>query len=255
MEQLEKEIRMLQSQISETLKEKNEYLQNVAHQITSPLNNIKWSIEALEDPDVPILRKQVLLRSIYSQATICVHLVRNFALMSALEAEHSLDSFKEQTSDLDPKLLMINLSNDFQPMAKDRSIQVLVDDDSFNRFANRSIVGIKNLVDQALSNILENAVKYSHTDTKIISSFSIKGDYSIISIQSQGLEISPEDQKQIFNRGFRGKGAKERLPAGTGFGLYIAKQIMNLHGGKIEVQTNGNINTFSVSFPRATKKS
>ena len=97
-------------------------------------------------------------------------------------------------------------------------------------------------------------VSGSYPYFSIVSSFNIMSDYSVISIKSQGLEISPEDQKQIFNRGFRGKGAKERLPAGTGFGLYIATKIMNLHNGKIELQTDRNINTFYVYFPRTYRK-
>ncbi len=242
----------LRKELQQVTKEKNEYLQNVAHQITAPLNNVKWSIEALEDPDVPFQRKQILLRSIYSQATILVHLIKNFALMSALEAEHSLEAFRERTSVLDPKLLMINLSNDFQPQAKDRGITVKVDDESFDRLAGkRDIVAIKNLVDQVLSNILANGVKYADSNTTIMSRLRLDGKFSVISISSRGLPLSEEDRKRIFERGYRGRGAKERLPAGTGFGLYIAQKIMEIHGGKIEAQAEGNLTTFDVWLPRA----
>lgn len=259
IEHLRHEVASLKEQISEvtrqlekTAKEKNEYLQNIAHQVTSPLNNLKWSIESLEDPEVPIERKQVLLRSIYSQSTILVHLIKNFALMSALEAEHSLDAFREKTTVLEPKLLMINLSNDFQPQARDRNIAVVVDDESFDKFAKRSsVVGIKNLIDQVLSNILANAVKYADPNTRIVSRLRLEGDFTVISVSSRGLPISDEDRAHMFKRGFRGKGAKERLPAGTGFGLYIARRIMEIHQGKLSVTTDGALSTFEVWLPRA----
>jgi two-component system, OmpR family, phosphate regulon sensor histidine kinase PhoR len=253
IEQLKNQISQLKAEITRINKEKDEYLQNVAHQITAPLNNLKWNIEALEDPEVPIQRKQVLLRSIYSQTTILVHLIKNFALMSALETEHSLESFREKASTLDPKLLMINLSNDFQPQARSAGITVEVDDATFDRFSERkrNVIAIKNLIDQVLSNILANGIKYANKGTRILSSLRLEGDFVVISISSQGLPIDEEDKKKIFERGFRGKGAKERLPAGTGFGLYIAQKIMELHSGRIEVKPNGNMTVFDVWLPHA----
>lgn len=253
-EKLRSKIKELEQQTDEILREKNEYLQNVAHQITSPLNNIKWSIESLSDEDIPFERKKVLLRSIYSQATILVHLIKNFALMSALEAQHSLEAFREQVEIIDPKFLMINLSNDFQPMAKDIKVTIELDDESFDKYSGRrEISGIKNLVSQVFSNILENAVKYSDKGSRIRSTLELTGKYSVVSISNRGLTIRKEDQAELFKRGFRGEGAKARLPAGTGFGLYIAQRIMDMHGGKIEVRSVGNLNTFDVMFPRIYK--
>src|SRR2546427_9237939 len=80
----------LEAELSEARKSNQQYLQNVAHQLTAPLGAIKWSIEALKDPAVPLPRKYKLLSSIYSQATILVHLIKNFALMSNLEADLEL---------------------------------------------------------------------------------------------------------------------------------------------------------------------
>src|SRR2546426_1309594 len=71
----------LRAELAEARKSNQQYLQNVAHQLTAPLGAIKWSIEALKSPEVPIQRKSKLLSSIYSQATILVHLIKNFALM------------------------------------------------------------------------------------------------------------------------------------------------------------------------------
>jgi len=113
-----------------------------------------------------------------------------------------------------------------------------------------SIIGIKNLIDQVLSNILANGVKYADSGTRIVSNLRLNGDFSVVSVSSQGLPIDNEDRMNIFKRGFRGKGAKERLPAGTGFGLYIAQRIMELHQGKIEVITYGDKTTFDVWLPR-----
>src|ERR1700674_2411267 len=89
-EQLRAEVAALKLQLEQTTNSTNQYLQNVAHQLTAPLNAIKWSIEALKDPKVRFERKMKLLSSIYSQGTILVHLIKNFSLMSNLEADHEL---------------------------------------------------------------------------------------------------------------------------------------------------------------------
>src|SRR5262249_6017640 len=146
----------------------NQYLQNVAHQLTAPLGAIKWSIEALKDPQVPFKRKGNLLSSIYSQATILVHLIKNFALMSNLEADHELGQFREKPEPINMMALAINLVNDFQPQGLDRGLRIEINEDSFHKaFGQQRLLIEKNLVAQAMANILENAVKYATSNTQI----------------------------------------------------------------------------------------
>src|SRR5260370_5999338 len=86
----------LRAEIVALQRESKQYLQNVAHQLTAPLGAIKWSIEAIKDDEVSMARKQKLLSSVYSQATILVHLIKNFSLMSNLAADHELSEFREK---------------------------------------------------------------------------------------------------------------------------------------------------------------
>lgn len=168
-EQQRAEIESLRKQLDESKQMSRVYLQNVAHQLTAPLGAIKWSIEALKDPLVPFDRKKGLLRSVYSQATILVHLIKNFALMSNLEADEQLGQLRNQ-EEIDPMLVAINLTNDFEPQAADQGQKrIEVDKDSFRSvFGTKKIRAEKNLIGQALSNLLENAVKYADNDSRII---------------------------------------------------------------------------------------
>ncbi len=250
MESLKAEIAKLKEELTETKAQSNQYLQNVAHQLTAPLGAIKWSIEALKDDRVPLSRKKTLLSSIYSQATILVHIVKNFALMSNLEADHELGQFREQPEPIDMMTFAINLANDFQPQAYDIGIQISVDNPSFQKvFGSQQLQIEKNLVAQAISNIIENAVKYADRKSDISISASVKDNGIGIQIESLGIPISAEDAKNIFDRGFRGHSAIQKVAAGTGFGLFLASRVMKFHGGTIELETNNKISRFILVFP------
>lgn len=252
LENLRQEVKRLKEELTDTKATSRQYLQNVAHQLTAPLGAIKWSIEALKDERVPISRKKALLSSIYSQATILVHLMKNFALMSDLEADHELGQFREKPEPIDVMLLAINLSNDFQPQAYDVGIRINVDNDSFRKvFRSQRLEIEKNLVAQAISNIIENAVKYAHSDTNIRISADAKDDRVGVQIESVGIPISDEDRKHVFERGFRGNSARQKVAAGTGIGLYLASRVMKFHGGHIDLESKGKHTQFTLLFPRS----
>ena len=252
IEILKEENAKLKKELEETKAVSNQYLQNVAHQMTAPLGAIKWSIEALKDERVPLPRKKTLLSSIYSQATILVHLIKNFALMSNLEADHELGQFREKPEPIDVKRLSINLANDFQPQARDIGIKIYVEDESYHKvFGVKKLKIEKNMVAQAISNIIENAVKYADSDTIILMVAFSNNEYVGISVESTGLLIPDDARQKVFERGFRGPLAKQKVAAGTGFGLYLASRIMKFHGGKMEVKTQGAKSRFCLFFPKS----
>lgn len=244
----------LKAELDNARKGNLQYLQNVAHQLTAPLNAIKWNIEALKDMEVSFERKSKLLSSIYSQSTILVHLIKNFTLMSNLEADHELGQFRERREPVDILRLCINLANDFQPQADDQGgKRIEVDDLSFHEaLKGKKVLMVKNLIAQAISNLLENAVKYSNSKTTIlVSAQRVEKEPAslVVSVTSEGLAIAKEEASRLFERGFRGDGAKHKVPAGTGIGLYLAKRVMALHQRILGVRTEGKKSTFRLIFP------
>ena len=253
LQQLRDENADLKNELEETRADSNRYLQNIAHQLTAPLGAIKWSIEALKDERVPLARKKTLLSSVYSQATILVHLIKNFTLMSNLEADHELGQFREQPEPIDIMRLAINLANDFQPQAHEKDIKIIVNNDSFFRVFGKLRLRVeKNLTGQAISNILENAVKYARSQTNIDIAAVDTAQQSVgLAIQSSGIPISNSDKEKLFARGFRGDSAKQKVPAGTGIGLFLASRIAELHGGSIVAKTSNRVSRFTMIFPRS----
>jgi len=217
IERLRAENAELKLELEQTRRTSQRYLQNVAHQLTAPLGAIKWSIEGLKDAEVPMPRKIKLLSSIYSQATILVHLIKNFTLMSNLEADHELGQFRDKPEPVDAFRLAVNLANDFQPQAAETGKKIIVDEISFTiALKSKSVLMVKNLVAQALSNLLENAVKYADFATTISVTaerfvpVADKAPVLGISVMSTGMPITPEEIAELCNRGFRGKGREAK---------------------------------------------
>lgn len=247
---LQKEVRELRDQLERVNSERIEYLQNVAHQLVAPLNAIKWHIENLTEGRVGVERGKKVLRSVYSQASQAVHLAKNFALMSNLEADHTLSALREPLQAVNLCGLAVNLADDFQPQGWDKDLQIYVTDDPLDQAPD--VLVIKPLVSQVFSNIIENAVKYAKNSSEI----EIDGIYNAasntvdVNVRNRGIPLRAEDMSRIFERGHRTKEAKNMYPAGTGFGLYIAKKIVELHEGRIVASIDSRGRTvFTVTLP------
>ena len=248
---LEKDNAALRDELTRVGLERTEYLQNVSHQLVAPLNAIKWHIENITNNRVGVERAKKVLRSIYSQATIAVHLAKNFALMSNLDADHALTALKEPLQEVSVLPLLINLADDFQPLSWDKEIRIAVRSNSpLKDFP--PILAMKPLVSQVFSNIIENAVKYSKHDSEIVisgSPYNTKTEIVSVNIENTGIPLRREDAERIFMRGYRTADARNLYPAGTGFGLYIAKRIVELHEGSISAGPIRNGAVFSVRLP------
>jgi two-component system phosphate regulon sensor histidine kinase PhoR len=252
IEQLKLENARLLRELEKSREKSRKYLQNVAHQLTAPLGAIKWSIEALKDESVPFKRKMNIYHSIYSQATILVHLIKNFSLMSNLEVGHELGEFKKDLESIDLHRLTVNLANDFQPQAyrEDERKKILVIDDTFRKIlGNKQVSMVKNLIAQAISNLLENAVKYADEETEIIINAEKVKDGVGISIVSIGVPIQKAEIDKIFERDYRGNLARQKVAPGTGIGLYLATKIIQVHDGRIDLEIDGRKSKFTLIFP------
>jgi len=228
----------LKSELKRVNLEKVEYLQNVSHQLVAPLNAIKWHIENLTSGRVGVERAKKVLRSIYSQSTIAVHLAKNFALMSNIEGDHTLAALREPLQEVNVFRLLINLADDFQPLGWDKELTIKVVDQTPLASAP-DLLAMKPLLSQAFSNIIENAVKYSHPKSEIIidGSYNKSAEIINVTITNRGIPLPSEDVDRIFERGHRTQEARNQYPAGTGFGLFIARRILEIHEGKISART------------------
>jgi len=106
-------------------------------------------------------------------------------------------------------------------------------------------------IGQVVTNLVENALKYSPTDTRVTVRVWTEADEARLSVQDFGIGIPKDDMPRLFDRFHRGSNVDDRRFAGMGLGLYIARGIVEQHGGRIWVQsTPGRGSTFYVALPK-----
>ncbi len=113
------------------------------------------------------------------------------------------------------------------------------------------IQGDANRIERVLMNLVSNAVKYSPPHTRVALQVQKQGSFALLTVSDQGAGIAPEDLRVLFQPFGRGRSAHS-LAEGTGMGLYVVKQIVEAHGGKIEVRSEpGHGATFEIRLPLA----
>jgi signal transduction histidine kinase len=107
--------------------------------------------------------------------------------------------------------------------------------------------------EQVVTNLVENALKYSPPDTEVHVSISTENGQARLSVRDQGIGIPLEDQPFVFERFHRARNVDDRRFAGMGLGLYIARGIVEQHGGRIWIDSSPGLgSTFHVAIPQAS---
>ncbi len=219
------------------------FLANVAHELKTPLTAIKGFAEtlldgALQDPE----ESERFVRIIAQQSDRLDHLTGRLLELSRLEGTENVREAEREWHSI-PELLERSVAFCSQESA-DKDIRVVVD-------CPPDLVARINvsLMEHALRNLLENAIKYSSSGGDVSLQAGTEHQEVFLSIQDQGLGIDPIHHAQIFERFYRVD--PKRKSQGSGLGLAIVKRIVETHGGRIELKSEiERGSTFTIRLPR-----
>lgn len=221
---------------------RSQFIANATHEFKTPLFSIKGYVEtlingAINDKEV----NKKFLNKIYSKSQELEILFNNLIEISKIES-------KEVTMNFDKILLndiMVFLSENFTEYAKSKDINLFIPDTK-----QIYVYGNIKLLKTCFSNLLDNAIKYSTKGTVSISVKNINNSI-VIKVIDNGIGISKENQKHIFERFFRVEDSRSRNLGGSGLGLSIVKHILEAHKTEIFVESDlgkGSIFSFNLNM-------
>jgi len=223
---------------------KNEFISTAAHELRTPLTSILGYSELLLDPvnqDRFSLEEQHdFLQEILGRAETLSRMIDDLLSISRIESGQPLSL---ELAPADIALVIERVIRQVKLTSKSHRYEL-----NLSKNGGLSLVDTGRL-QQALENLLSNAVKYSAEDSLIsVSGGRVEGCYRIV-IEDQGIGMLPEQQAKVFEKFYR-VDYSDTKTSGLGIGMSIVKQIIDGHGGKIEIMSNlGEGTRVELSFP------
>ncbi|QUH25180.1 sensor histidine kinase [Serpentinicella alkaliphila] len=207
---------------------RKEFVANVSHELKTPLTTIKSYTETILDGTIEDKQlTQQFLNVIDSEVDRMTRLVRDLLQLSNLDFQQYKWNKKQVYIDdiIEKVLIKLELS----AHNKQQILKYVKDCE------NIKINGDEDKIEQVISNIITNAIKYTNEEGQITIELLKEGDYAVISVEDNGIGIPAKDLSRVFERFYRVDKARSRELGGTGLGLSIAKQIIDSHEGTIKI--------------------
>jgi two-component system sensor histidine kinase CiaH len=229
--------RSVKSQFRSQQQQQN-FVMAITHELKTPIAVSRLNLETLQRYQLDEAKKAKIIQMTLEETMRLDSLINNILISSQLDG-HSYQVSKEE---LDLSALVQDVTNQFHTRYPDRKlVQAIRPDIDFN--------GDPLLLKLLVSNLLENANKYSPRDQPIELELSANEKSIRLYVKDQGIGISAEEKKNVFRKFYRVGNEQTRRTKGTGLGLYLARKISNDHNGQICIEDNqpqGSI--FIVSF-------
>ncbi|MDR0852849.1 MAG: cell wall metabolism sensor histidine kinase WalK [Clostridiales Family XIII bacterium] len=207
-----------------------DFVANVSHELKTPLTTIKTYAETLLSGGVSEEQKKDFVEIIDSEADRMTRLVKELLMITRMD--HSQQKWYKKESDISALLRMAVRKMEITAKSKDIAINFMFDT------TDKTLVEMDvDRIEQVVLNVLSNAIKYTDEGGRIDVDLLVREEKVRIIISDNGIGIPEKAQARVFDRFFRVDKARSRQIGGTGLGLSISKQIVEEHGGDIELES------------------
>ena len=229
--------------LEKDLKHERRLTSDVAHELRTPLMAIQANVEAMEDGVFPADYEH--LETVASETRRLSRLVQQTIDLSRLE-NHTTPLNLEY---VDVAQLVRTVVNNQHQLFHERGVHLLFDSKVQGKDA---IIEIDpDMITQAVTNLLSNAMRYTPEGGYVYVSVAMERHYVTISVKDTGIGIAKEDLSRIFDRFWRADASRARDAGGLGVGLALTKHIVERHEGYISVESEvGKGSTFVIYLPR-----
>lgn len=222
---------------------RQEFVANVSHELKTPLTAIRNYVETLLGGAIDdTKRNRDFLKKIEKHAVNLSDLIEDILEISKLETKNDLEPFR----DVDVTSIARRAVETLSAKAKKKGIEVSL----IACAATCFVTGSEDHIYRALLNLLSNAINYTPHGGRVEISCQLANDTFTVSVKDTGVGIGKNHLLRIFERFYRVDQARSKDLGGTGLGLSIVKHVMNIHKGKVLVESEeGKGSTFTLVFP------
>ncbi|KGR89721.1 histidine kinase [Ureibacillus massiliensis 4400831 = CIP 108448 = CCUG 49529] len=231
-------IQKLANDLERLKKDRNEFLASVSHELSTPLTYlIGYSNVAMRDGLGDEERKQYL-EIIGEESNKMKELVKNLLDLARMDE----NSFTVTKTNFESQPFLEDICKLVAPSFELKNIKLnLKTNENFTIFADSIRLG------QIIVNLLDNALKYSKENTEVLLEAYKKGDKTVVKVIDSGIGIPSEELDFIFEKLYRVEKSRSRVYGGSGIGLAVVKELVEAHGGTINVESNLGIgSTFTI---------
>ena len=220
---------------------RRDFIANVSHELKTPLTVIAGFVETLQDLDLDERQRKRYLALMQDQASNMRRLVSDLLTLSTLESEHN--PIADERFAAVP--LLLEVSAEAKALSAGRHVVSLDIRDP------ATIVGSRDELRSAYSNLVSNAIRYTPSGGSIVLSWRVEPDGSgMFAVTDTGIGIAPEHVPRLTERFYRIDRSRSRATGGTGLGLAIVKHVLLRHQAELGIASMpGSGSTFSVRLP------
>lgn len=221
---------------------KTNFLSMMSHDLKTPIARIQGMTDVvLKDPTPLSVRQKEALQTLETSSQELLDFVSSILNLGRIESKE----LRLHLHSKDPNQLIKEIADKYGYMAKSKDIELKLELEPM--FSIKMDV---DLIRQVITNLIENAIKYSPVGTSILVSSEESDGKVILQVADQGSGIPDDEIGHVFSKFYRSKGAKHSNIKGSGLGLYLAKYFVELHKGRISVDSSpGQGSTFTVELP------
>ena len=238
LSELGKAFNEMVNKLNQLQKARKESVSNFAHELRTPITNINNYLEAIEDGIIDTNSQTIA--EIQEELQRLIKLTNNLKKLN--DAESKIVNLQKEN---------LNLIELIKTIAEKYKLQAQKKDITINQnYPEQKLFfkGDKESLQTIFNNLFSNAVKYTNNKGTITISVT-KGENIIIKIINTGQKIAQKDLPYIFERFYRSNNTSSSQKEGSGIGLTITKKLVEVHNGKIKVDSNQNKTVFTIIFP------
>lgn len=218
------------------------FISNVSHEFKTPMTTIGGFVDGMIDGTIPEEQRDKYLRIIAEETRRLSRMVNRMLDAAKIQSGELLLS--PAPFDFSAMTSQIILSFEQKIEKKKLEVECELDD-------RLIVMGDRDHLYRAVYNLVDNAVKFIDEGGRLTLRAHPEGDFCAFSISNTGAGISAEDLPHVFDRFYKADRSRSMDKTGAGLGLYIVKNIINLHGGEISVRSDGGETEFEFTLPLA----